>query len=76
MTEIDILSDLVKFNTIKDKENKFPFENSFCYSKDNREKRWMSVAEFEHILKEIKPYTKTIYLHVKGGYVYQCNLLF
>ncbi len=38
---------------------------SFC-SKDNREKRWMSVAEFEHILKEIKPYTKTIYLHVKG----------
>ena len=38
---------------------------SFC-SKDNREKKWMSVAEFEHILKEIKPYTKTIYLHVKG----------
>jgi len=26
----------------------------------------MSVQEFEHILKEIKPYTKTIYLHVKG----------
>ncbi len=49
MTEIDILSDLVKFNTIKDKENK-------------------------QILDYIENYK--IYLHVKGGYVYQCNLLF
>lgn len=26
----------------------------------------MSLQEFAHILKEIEPYTKTIYLHVKG----------
>lgn len=38
---------------------------SFC-SKDHKEKRMMSLREFEHILKEIKPYTNTIYLHVKG----------
>ncbi len=38
---------------------------SFC-SKDTREKQFIKVTEFEHILKEIKPYTKTIYLHVKG----------
>lgn len=38
---------------------------SFC-SKNTREKRSISVTEFEHILKEIKPYTKNIYLHVKG----------
>ncbi len=37
----------------------------FC-SHDIRAKRWMSVEEFSHILKEVKPYTKTIYLHVKG----------
>lgn len=38
---------------------------SFC-SRDNREKKWIELKSFEHILKEIKPYTKTIYLHVKG----------
>ncbi len=26
----------------------------------------MTIEEFTHILNEIKPYTKTIYLHVKG----------
>lgn len=38
---------------------------SFC-SKDTRKKKFIKLTEFEHILKEIKPYTKTIYLHVKG----------
>ena len=38
---------------------------SFC-SVDNREKQEMSIAEFEHIIKEIKPYTNSVYLHVKG----------
>ena len=38
---------------------------SFC-SKDNRKLESMPLDKFEYILKEIKPYTKTIYLHVKG----------
>ncbi len=38
---------------------------SFC-SKDNRELKEMTLDEFEHILKEIKQYTNTIYLHIKG----------
>lgn len=38
---------------------------SFC-SKDNRKTKMMKIGEFERILKEIKPYTNTIYLHVKG----------
>lgn len=38
---------------------------SFC-SKDKREKRMMSIEEFEYILKNIKNYTNLIYLHVKG----------
>lgn len=38
---------------------------SFC-STSNRHKRSMSLTEFEHILKEIKPFTNYIYLHVKG----------
>lgn len=38
---------------------------SFC-SIDNRAKEFMSIEKFEHILKEIKPYTNYIYLHVKG----------
>lgn len=38
---------------------------SFC-SIDNRTKEFMSIEKFEHILKEIKPYTNYIYLHVKG----------
>lgn len=40
-------------------------ECSFC-SKTNRQKREMTKEEFEHILKQIKPYTEYIYLHVKG----------
>lgn len=38
---------------------------SFC-STSSREKKEMSLREFEHILKEIKPYTRYIYLHIKG----------
>lgn len=38
---------------------------SFC-SKTNRQKREMTLEEFQRVLKEIKPYTKYIYLHVKG----------
>ena len=46
---------------------------SFCY-KDNRIKKEMTCNEFEHILKEIKPYTKTVYLHVKGEPLYHSHL--
>lgn len=38
---------------------------SFC-SKSSKQKKYMSLDEFEHILKEIKPFTNYIYLHVKG----------
>ena len=38
---------------------------SFC-SKDKRVKEEMSLENFELILKKIKNYTKSIYLHVKG----------
>lgn len=46
---------------------------SFC-SKDKREKRSLTINEFEHILKNIKPYTKLIYLHVKGEPLLYKNL--
>jgi len=38
---------------------------SFC-SNDNRKPKEMSLDEFELVLKKIKNYTKTIYLHIKG----------
>ena len=38
---------------------------SFC-SKDNRIKKSLTLDEFEYILKSVKPYTKLIYLHIKG----------
>ena len=38
---------------------------SFC-SISKRNKKSMTLDEFEHILKEIKPFTNYIYLHVKG----------
>jgi len=38
---------------------------SFC-SKDSRKKQEMSISNFKNIIKEIKPYTNSIYLHVKG----------
>lgn len=38
---------------------------SFC-SISTKEKKFLSVEEFSYILKEIKPFTDYIYLHVKG----------
>lgn len=38
---------------------------SFC-SIGSKPKREMSLKEFEHVLKEIRPITNYIYLHVKG----------
>jgi len=38
---------------------------SFC-SKDNRKPTELTLEQFETILKKIKNYTKTIYLHIKG----------
>ena len=46
---------------------------SFC-SKDTRRKQEMSVEDFKHIIKEIKPYTSSIYLHVKGEPLLHSNL--
>ena len=38
---------------------------SFCKN-NSREKLFMSSGDFETIIKKIKPYTKYVYLHVKG----------
>lgn len=38
---------------------------SFCY-KSERKPQSLTVETFKHILKQIKPYTDYIYLHVKG----------
>lgn len=38
---------------------------SFC-PRTEREKAFMSPEDFEHIIKEIKPYTDYVYFHVKG----------
>ena len=45
--------------------NRCNLQCSFC-SQSNRPYRDLSLEEFAHILKEISPYTKNIYLHVKG----------
>lgn len=37
----------------------------FCV-KTTKDKKMLSLSEFEHILDEIKPYTKYIYLHIQG----------
>ena len=37
----------------------------FCV-KTSKDKKMLSLSEFEHILDEIKPYTKYIYLHIQG----------
>lgn len=46
---------------------------SFC-SKVEKPKRNMTIAEFRHILSEIKPYTDNIYLHVKGEPLLHANI--
>lgn len=38
---------------------------SFC-NNNKRDKKFMSVEQFKHIIREIKPYTDYVYLHVKG----------
>lgn len=38
---------------------------SFC-PKTEREKSFMTVEDFEHVIKEIVPYTDYVYFHVKG----------
>lgn len=46
---------------------------SFC-NNNTRQKRFMDVSQFEYIIKEIKPYTKYIYLHIKGEPLLHPNL--
>ena len=46
---------------------------SFCPTRKSK-KEEMSIEKFEHILKEIKSYTKTIYLHVQGEPLLHSNL--
>lgn len=46
---------------------------SFCLN-NKREKKFMSVSDFSHIINEIKPYTDYIYLHVKGEPLLNPNL--
>ncbi len=38
---------------------------TFC-AKSNREKKYLTIKEFEIIITKIKDYTESIYLHVKG----------
>lgn len=45
---------------------------SFC-SKDNRKPTELTLEQFETILKKIKNYTKTIYLHIKGESLIHSN---
>ncbi len=46
---------------------------SFCLN-NKREKKFMNVSDFSHIIDEIKPYTDYIYLHVKGEPLLNPNL--
>ena len=46
---------------------------SFC-NKTSKNKRSVSREEFNHILKEIKPYTDYLYLHVQGEPLLHKNL--
>lgn len=46
---------------------------SFCLN-NKREKKFMSVSDFSNIIKEIKPYTDYVYLHVKGEPLLNPNL--
>ena len=47
---------------------------SFC-SKVNRKKRFMTLEEYDIILKKIKDYTNYIYLHVKGESLLHPNII-
>lgn len=46
---------------------------SFCPT-TQRKAQYMSVENFKHILQEIKPYSKYIYLHVKGEPLFHPHL--
>lgn len=46
---------------------------SFCHN-TKREKKFMSVSEFSHIVNQVKKYTDYIYLHVKGEPLLNPNL--
>ena len=46
---------------------------SFC-PKTGRQKKFLEAKEFRHILNEIKPYTKYIYLHLMGEPLLNKNL--
>lgn len=46
---------------------------SFC-NNNKREKKFMNVSNFSHIIDEIKEYTDYIYLHVKGEPLLNPNL--
>lgn len=45
--------------------NKCNLNCSFC-NNNKRDKKFMSVTEFERVIEKIKSYTNYIYLHVKG----------
>ena len=45
----------------------------FCPA-TKREKKYMSINEFEEIIKKVKGYTNHIYLHVKGEPLIHPNL--
>ncbi|MGL4533577.1 MAG: radical SAM/SPASM domain-containing protein [Fusobacteriaceae bacterium] len=47
---------------------------SFCPA-TKRKAQYMSIENFSHILKEIKEYSKHIYLHVKGEPLFHPNLV-
>ncbi|MEG0295559.1 MAG: radical SAM/SPASM domain-containing protein [Clostridium sp.] len=46
---------------------------SFC-PLTKRKKQFLSTSEFEHVLKEVKPYTEYIYLHLMGEPMLNPNL--
>ncbi|MBE6150555.1 MAG: radical SAM protein [Firmicutes bacterium] len=46
---------------------------SFC-NNNKREKKFMNVSDFSHIIDEVKSYTDYIYLHVKGEPLLNPNL--
>ena len=45
--------------------NKCNLNCSFC-NNNKRDKKFMSIEDFERVIKEIKSYTNYVYLHVKG----------
>jgi radical SAM protein with 4Fe4S-binding SPASM domain len=47
---------------------------SFCHNNQRRSQR-LSIESFDYILKQIKPYTEYVYLHVKGEPLLHPNLL-